>query len=169
MHIAHIVLVKAESHEDAIGAVRANLDDYESRFALWSDWAVVGNEGISNSRWSFEDFGGETWTGADKYAVSRDTERELFDKVVALFVERRQEAFDNLEREITDNGFSFSLDQDNRESYALTKFAKLADSRYCSDSYIYDLANQTANLRYFREEMANDGEEWFAVLVDFHF
>lgn len=171
MHTGHIILVKADDHEDAISSVRCLLDDTDSRWASWSDWSVVGDEGFGESRYKFTDFmeDGEEWDGASIYAVSRDDEADLFYKMLEKFYGFRQAAFDRMKDELKDQDFSVSLDQDDQLTYKLYKFAELADSHYTYDSGVYDLQNWTANLRYFREAEKNNEHGWYAVLVDFHF
>lgn len=173
MHTGHIILVKAEDHDEAIGAVRSALaPDEGSHFAsAWSDWAIVGDEGFGGSRFEFRHFleDGEEWDGASHYAISRDDEADLFYKMLNKFYGFRQAEFDRLKDELRDQDFSVSLDQDDLLTYNLHKLAELADSRYCHKSAVYDLENYTANLRYFREDEAQNGHNWYAVLVDFHF
>lgn len=173
MHTAHIILVKAEDHDDAIATVRSALTpDEGGHFAsAWSDWAMVGDEGYGGSRFEFQHFleDGEEWSGASRYAVSRDDEADLFYKMLDKFYGFRQSAFDRRQDELRDQDFSVSLDQDDQVTYSLYKLAELADSRYCYESAVYDLVNYTANLRYFRQDEADNGHGWYAVLVDFHF
>ena len=168
MHTAHLILVKAEDHEDAIATVRIALTpDDGSHFAShWSDWALVGDEGFGESRYSFR-HEYEDWDGASSYAISLDDEGDLFHRELAKFYAFREKAFDRLRSEVSDEGFAFSLDQDDRASYALRKFAELADGVYTYESAIYDLEHYSTNLKHFRDKEAENG--WYAVLVDFHF
>lgn len=175
MHTAHIVLVKADSHDDAIGTIRAHLNNDNHFASGWSDWAIVGDEGFGASRFSFRnllDSDSDSileWDGASSYAVSRDDEADLFSATLNRFYGYRQQIFDELYAEAQENGFYFSLDQDDTESWKLYRLTQLAESVYCPDSKVYDLEHYSANLRSFHEDIAQDGRDWYAVLVDFHF
>lgn len=166
MHTAHLILVKADDHQDAIDTVRGNLyTDEGSNFAPWSDWSVVGEEG----RFSFtHEY--EGWDGASGHAVSLDDEADLFYKVLGDFKTYREREFQTRRQQVEDFSISsFTLDQDDMDSYHLMKFAELVEGRYTYDSAYYDLKNYTTSLKYFEEDVAQDGKDWFGVLVDFHF
>ena len=169
MHTGHTILVKADSHEEAIETARACFNPEEGQSpAEWSDWCVVGDEGgYLGSRYSFRNEH-EDWTGASDHAVSLDDEADLFYKVLNDAVEAREREFNRLRDRVGGVG-SFSLDQDDSESWALHRFAEFAGSIYNPYSFVYDLQNYTANLRYFREAEAAGEQGWYAVLVDFHF
>jgi len=53
--------------------------------------------------------------------------------------------------------------------YYLEKIAKLLNGSWTSDALIYDLEQQTINLKYFRERLAIAPEMQYLVMVDFHF
>jgi len=168
MHTGHIILIKADSHQDAIDRVRLYLQPDEGQSpADWSDWCMVGDEGIFGSRYSFRhDY--EDWDGASDYAVSLDDEADLFHKVLAKMYGLREQAFDDFRERIFDMGIvGFRLDQNDQESWALYRFSELVESVYNPHSFVYDLQNFTADLKYFRETESEEG--WYAVLVDFHF
>lgn len=168
MHTGHLILVKAESHEDAINSVWTILNTDSEHFAAsWSDWCVVGE----GSRWDFrsefadeEDF---EWDGDSIYAVGLSEEPELFSKAVAHFYGLRESSFERIREGIEEPSLDyFSLDQNDMKSWKLYRLAQLAESVYCPDSCIYDLENYSADLKYFREDSS---ENWYGVLVDFHF
>ena len=168
MHTAHIVLVRADDHEDAISTVQNELFEPDYNWCEWSDWAVVvdGRYRLSNF------FEPNTYTGVSEYAVSYDTERVLFDKVLGHFMEVRRTEFNRiLDRlELAGKGSlgDYDLEMlDTHHAYDLLGFAQLVTGSYTYDSYVYDLNNQTANLSVFRS--IPDKSDWFAVLVDFHF
>lgn len=170
MHTGHLILIKAESHDDAISRVKGALEDFESNFGSnWSDWSTVGDDGFTKSRWNFHaDF--EDWNGASSHAVSLTDEADLFHKALDHFYAFRVAAFERLTNEIS--GYSltdFKLDQNDQISWALFKFAKLAEAQYGSDSFVYDLENYTPDLRYFRQSTESGETDWYGVLVDFHF
>lgn len=170
MHTGHLVLIKAESHEDAIDKVRIALNPEEGTSpADWSDWCIVGDEGFGESRYSF-DHEYEGWSGASKYAVSLADEANLFHTALNKMYELREKAFERFRDQIFELGVSiFKLDQNDQESWALYRFAELSDSIYNPESFIYDLENYTADLKYFRQSESEGETDWFAVLVDYHF
>jgi hypothetical protein len=49
------------------------------------------------------------------------------------------------------------------------KLAKLLNDEWVPESYIYDLENWDAGLRYFRERVAEAPEAQWLTVVDFHF
>lgn len=166
MHIGHIILIKAESHDDAIERVRLHLHDEVTFASGWSDWSVIGNDGWGGSSFSFRnDY--EDWAGVSEHAVSQDDEGDLFAKVVNAALEARESEFERLRDRLSERGFSYSLDQDDMEAWELHRFAQLAESIYNPYSMFYDLANFTANPKDFRASESDEG--WYAVLVDFHY
>ena len=171
MHTGHLILVQAESHDDAIATVRAALhySDGENFAGSWSDWSVVGDDGLVPSRWNFHtEF--EDWDGASSYAVSLADEADLFHKALNHFYAFRENEFARLANQIAENTLSlYTLDQNDMESYALVKFAYLAESHYFSHSFVYDLQNYSADLKHFRESEKIGETDWYGVLVDFHF
>lgn len=181
MHTGQIILVKAEDHEDAISKVNLAINaDGEQWFASnWSDWAVVANEGMLGSRWTIKDFfdhedeeGNEIAT-ENEWVVSYETERKIFDEVVQGRLDARSNNFDNIIRQLKDDGvdsvYDFQLDQDNLTSWNLRRLANLANSIFNSDSMIFDLENFDANLKWFKKEIEDGVTNWYAVVVDFHF
>jgi hypothetical protein len=176
MHTGHIVLVKAESHEDAIGIVwtTVNTSDENWFASNWSDWAVVADEGISGSRYQMADFFEEdTYTGTHPHALSLETESELFYQLVSKKLEEREATFDavvnKLKEEGVDSLYDFRLDQDDDVSWYLRRLSNLVGSVYTHDSKIFDLENHDANLSYFKKDVEAGNTNWYAVVVDFHF
>lgn len=177
MHTGHIILVKAENHEDAISTVwtAVNTSDETWFAANWSDWAVVAHEGISESRWNMKDFldKEDLYTGVNDHALSYETERDLFEKVVQHQLDQRANAFEGVIRSLKDAGvesvYDFNLDQDDQVSWQLRRLGTLASSIYNPDSKIFDLENYDANLKYFRADTEAGNTNWYAVVVDFHF
>lgn len=172
MHIAHIMLIKADSHQDAIDRVRLYLQPDEGQsFADWSDWCIVGEEGALSSRFSFRaDY--PDWDGASDYAVSSDDEPDLFNKVLRDAYRRRSDAFLHFRQKLQESGktsiLDFGLDEDfSTDAYTLWKFASLVSNDYYIDSYFYDLEHFTASPKSYNAAAEDSG--WYAVLVDFHF
>lgn len=170
MHVGHLILVKAESHEEAIGKVADSLitESGENSIADWSDWHAVADRGFSDSRWNFADEVEGEWDGASRYAVSLEDEADLFYAMVNKFYGYREAAHARAEQKVQEYGLSYKLDQDDQNSWSLYRYAQLTEGIYCPDSFVYDLENYTPNLKWFRENSAENAD-WYAVLVDFHF
>lgn len=175
MHTGHIILVKAEDHQDAVEKVWTAVNADESWFASnWSDWAVVGTEGYGESRWEMAEFFEKgTYTGKHKYALSCETEPELFYAVIEERLASRKKQFDRIVEQLMESGktwiHDFELDEDTMDSWHLRHFASLATSVYTSESMIFDLENYDANLKWFRKDVEEGNTDWFAVVVDFHY
>lgn len=170
MHTAHIMLVKAEDHDDAISRVQIELTPEEGQhFASWSDWSLVGDEGFGNSRYAFE-------KEENKYSLSLAEEPEMFMETLDKFIGYRVRETEllksriegvelsSLKAEVDDIDFSESA-----KAYDVLKFVELVCGHYTYDSAFYDLQNHTTHLKYFRDSVANGETDWFIVLVDFHF
>lgn len=170
MHTGHIILVKADDYEDAISSVYCRINDDESWFASnWSDWASVEKD----SRWEMADFFPKGYTGSNKYVVSYETEKELFEELVESCLDARRAEFVRLADELDLAGKSvltdFDIDEDTMLTWKLRQFANLANSVYCPESKIFDLENYDANLNWFRQDVAEGNNNWFAVVADFHY
>lgn len=174
MHTAHIILVKAEDHNEAIGKVRSSIDNTEASFADWSDWSVIGNEGIGDSRYSFADFV-DGWQGADTHVVGLEEETDLFYQILRTFENYRNAEFNSLKEELKDfdlTSLQVEMDGYFPDVYNLLKLAKLANGEYTYASKIFDLEHWCITTKYFNQEVAENAFEvnnWYAVLVDFHF
>ncbi len=171
MHTAHIILVKADDHEEAVGKVRSNIDNTEASFADWSDWSVIGDEGIGDSRYSFADFI-EGWEG-NTHAVGLKDETDLFYQVLNTFKTYRDAEFNSLKESLKDfdltSFLEIEMDGYYPDVYNLLKLARLANGEYSYESKIFDLEHWCITTKYFDEEVTKGENDWFAVLVDFHF
>lgn len=180
MHTAHLILVQAESHEDAAAKVWGYLNSDGEHFASdWSDWAIVGDEGFGKSRWTLHDFLETPLTLTNDYVVSYKSEREQFNALLSFFENLRQSKFDELKRSIEEISVdSLELPRTHVWSEAiqnvwkLARLADLASGIYTPDSAYYDLENQQVTLggdAYCFDASINAGEtDWFGVVVDFH-
>jgi hypothetical protein len=168
MHTGHLILVKAESHQDAIDRVWTNLNTDTAHFAAdWSDWAVVGDEGIGESRFSLEEFEQEL---SNKYVVSYETETEAFRTILEKFIELRQKDFDRFKEAVQDLDLaSLKMGEDSDKAWKLSRFADLIWGNYTPDSAYYDLENYTPDLNHFEQSILSGETDWFGVIVDFHY
>lgn len=175
MHTGHLILVKAESHQDAIDGIWTNLNSDGEHFAAsWSDWAMVGDEGFGKSRFSLEEFGVPL---QNNYVVSYADERESFETILQKFVDIRTGTFNRFKDELTGNDFSIDQLELNAGSgsattqfaWTLSRLADLAWGAYTPDSAFYDLENHDTELTLFQKDIESGATDWFAVIVDFHF
>jgi hypothetical protein len=168
MHTGHLILIQAESHQDAIDKVWTALNTDTENFASeWSDWSLVGDEGIGESRYSFEEFIQEL---SNKYVVSYETEAVAFQNIFEKFIELRQAGFDRFKEVVQDlNLTSMKMGEDSHKAWQLSRFADLIWGNYTPDSMYYDLENYTPDLKHFEQSILNGETNWYGVIVDFHF
>ena len=175
MHVSQIMLVEAESYEQAESAVKSYLSGEES--PNWSDWHGGFNEKLAG-RWSgivFE----ENPTNADTLRYSDNP--ELAESVLYQFLEQRTI---ELKRTMETLGEGFDLstavsnyDPEDTEKYwerrgvgfELHRISKILSDIWSPDTGVYDVTAESVSIRYFRERLAESKDKQFLVLVDFHF
>jgi hypothetical protein len=164
MHCVQLLLVEADTHQEAISNVESQLEH-----ADWSDWSEVGG------RWTgmFEE---DEPTNALNYA----NDPEAFMKWINTFLGYRKahmkeglEAFEKEGKSLNElidsydpevNDFSLGM-----KGYYLRRIGGLLADYWLSDSAIWDLEAGTGNTTYLIERIAKDPKKQFAVIVDFHF
>jgi hypothetical protein len=168
MHTGHLILIQAESHQDAIDKVWTALNTDTAHFASeWSDWALVGEEGIGGSRYSLGEFNQEL---SNKYVVSYETEAVDFQNILEKFIELRQAGFDRFKDVVQDLDLaSMKMGEDSDKAWKLSRFADLIWGNYTPDSMYYDLENYTPDLNHFEQSILSGETNWFGVIVDFHY
>ena len=171
MHTGHIILIKADDHEDAISRVWSAINADENWFAnAWADWAA-----ITDGRFDLSHFFGGEYNGVHNHAVSYETEKDLFLQLIESRKAERRAEFDRLLAEIKEDGRlnldNYELDEDSMASWKLYRFSSFVNSSYNPYSKIYDLENYDTNLKNFTLEIESEtGEKnWYGVLVDFHY
>ena len=167
MHVAHLLLVEAESHEQARSDVESSLIYSEHQYPSWSDWKDIGG------RWS-NYFG----TGKDVFRYTENSKLaeekiqeclqsrknemlRLYDEVKNLDLAPKVENYDPEVRS--------PFDEDSMKVYRLKKLLDIIGDSWNPDSYVYDLEQHTTQLQYFRERLAIAPEMQYLVVVDFHF
>lgn len=167
MHTAHIILVEAESHGEARDKVTSEITHCEYPYPSWSDWHEIGG------RWS-DAF------GKDKYILRYTENQKLAEERIQEWLASRKaelnrmldevKTFDLLEAAASyDPETERAYGENGMKLYYLEKIAKLLNGSWTSDALIYDLEQQTINLKYFRERLAIAPEMQYLVMVDFHF
>lgn len=168
MHVGQILLVEAESHDEALDKVRSAVQYAETPTPDWSDWNEVGG------RWS--DF-----FGKGKNALRYTENTALAEEKLAEWIEARTAEIKRYHAELTEfnlAGVIATYDpeaepkwagQDSMNLWRLIKVAKLLSDDWTPDSAVFDLENYTANLKSFRERLAVAPEMQYLVMVDFHY
>jgi hypothetical protein len=175
MHVSQIMLVEADSYEQAKEKVASYLLEEES--AEWSDWHG-GFDGNLAGRWSGIVFD-ENPTNADILRYSDNP--ELAESVLYQFLEQRTV---ELKRTMETLGEGFDLstaisnyDPENTENYwerrgigfELYRISKILSDIWSPDTGVYDVTAESVSISYFRERLAESKDKQFLVLVDFHF
>lgn len=163
MHTVQLLLIEADTHQEAVRKVGQRIIDWEGH---WSDWNEVGG------RWS-----GIFGDNRPPVICYKD-DPEFFEKQLQDFVEARKTNLrENLERfESEKKSLSDYVDTYNPEVFgfdmgihALKSFIRVMAGDWTYDSLFYDLEEYSETLRPFRERVAKTPEKQFAVAVDFHF
>jgi hypothetical protein len=163
MHIVQLLLVEADTHQEAIGIVESKLEE-----ADWSDWSVVGG------RWEGM-FGDDEPTNALNYA----NDPEVFMKWINTFSEYRHThmkeslaAFDKEGKTLGEVIDSYDPRINNFDlgmvGFYIRRIGTLIADYWTSDSAIWDLEAGTGGLAYLMERIEKDPKKQFAVIVDFH-
>ena len=165
MHTAHILLVEAESHEEAIDKVRSQVTHSETPYPSWSDWHEIGG------RW-------ENLFGSGKNCLRYTENEKLAEEKIKEWVDGRINEMKRCLEEVKDFDLAEKLDAYDPEApldykemktYYLYKLAKNLQDSWTPESGVYDLEHGTPNLKAFRERLAIAPEMQYLVVVDFHF
>lgn len=176
MHVAHILLVQADTVEEAFEKVESELSptDYGVR-PEWSDWHNANNAYHLDfaGRWSGEFFStkeGEKSPNYLCYAEDKSLAENVISDRLALreaeIADIRTQMVSDLSTVVADPYASSSF---NMPIWYAEKFLKLAENEWCSDSYIYDLENSTGSLHWFMQRVMVAPEKQWLIPVDFHF
>jgi hypothetical protein len=167
MHVAQIILVKAEDAEEARDLVEGHLSEGPS----WSDWNHSGGPGSFAGRWEGEFFGEDNELDVLCYADNPELAEQVIAKKIAL---RMSEIADIRESISGISLASIDYDPEKRthnlmDIWRHEQLAKLLIDEWCPESHIYDLEEQNAHLGGFRKRVDADPQHEFLVVVDFHF
>jgi len=176
MHVCQIMLVEADTAEDAFSSVETKLSENSPN---WSDWHNAGSERMNFAgRWSGQVFGTLDEAGHVKNPDKNPNHLQysfdpaLAEEVITRYVEERMRSINEYKVKAVDlasykyepysNGFNMDL-------WGTKKLAQLLDDEWVPDSGIYDLEEWTGNLRYFTGRVAMNPTKQFLIPVDFHF
>jgi hypothetical protein len=181
MHVLQWIAIEADEDEtkhDALISVQSQLEDMLNPEYMnsWFDWFVAGG-----GRWNVGD--GDDFEEAYKenktnLVIHAGTELDKFKERIATSLEARKAEFDRYASEAkpelltkviagySPNEVDYSHFQD---LYSIKKVIDMAYGEWDSNSYFYDLTNDTTNPKYVLETIDKNPELWYLVPVDFHF
>jgi hypothetical protein len=157
MHIGHILLVEADSLDEAKADVNHRLD---GGYFGWSDWSEIGGRYI--------DF----YVDGDSLRYSDDPEKA--EQAIAKAEGFREEQLERYIDKCVENGITITgldVPKNTRQSfdvYPLYKAAQIASGMNCEETYVYDLSYGSQELDDFRKRVADNPEKQFLIVVDFH-
>jgi hypothetical protein len=178
MHVCHILLVQADTREDAFQEVYSELNSGGSMLPEWSDWHNANDP-------SSENFAGR-WTGS-YFKTSPDQpvdevpnslcyadDKALAEIIISDQLEIRDREVAGLVAgmitDLTDikvNNYDSS--KWDMRIWQTQKFLRMVENEWTPDSYIYDLHASTASLSAFMVRVGIAPEKQWLVPVDFHF
>lgn len=174
MHTGHIVLVEADSAEEAKSIVEGNLMPEEgSSWADWSDWCELGG------RWA-DEFEGEE----DHAVLCYDENPLLAEAKISKFLEFRMNFIAESIAEIEEKGFDIvtALKMYNPEGngtpaifpdwlslWKVRSALEVVDGVWTPKSFVYDMSYGSTSLEEFRKRCDSAPEKQFLVMVDFHY
>ena len=172
MHTGHIVLVEADSAEDALSIVEGNLmpEDGGRSWADWSDWCELGG------RWEGEF--GEGEPPVLQYSddpIFADTKIEKFIKYRMNFLQETISALGNFDfigklNSYSAEGTPVSENQDDwMAPWKLRTALEISQDYWVPYSGVYDMTYGNAGLAEFRKRCESDPDRQFLVMVDFHY
>lgn len=163
MHTVQLLLVEADTHQEAVEIVDSKINDWEGH---WSDWHAIGG------RWS--GIFGENHPDVINYK----NDPELFEKHIKDFVEARKnrlkenlERFEEGKKSLSDyvSDYNPEIFDFDMNLYALKSLTRIMAGDWTYDSCFFDLESYSETLHPFRERVATRPEKQYVVAVDFHF
>lgn len=174
MHVCQIMLIEADSSEEAIDYAKSTITYAEESYPAWSDWHGGLGEGLAG-RWSGLFQGWEDTRDVLQYTENPTLAEDIikdwlkgrtdeisrcWEQVKATDIEKMITAYNS---EVSDYG------EIGMNAWTLTRLGKLLSNYWSSDTGVYDLTAHTASLQYFRERLALQPDKQYLVPIDFHF
>lgn len=168
MHTVQLLLIEADTHQEAVEAVAGHLEDRNGS-DFWSDW------------W---DTSGGRWQGAfgDNMpnVICYKDDPEFFEEQVKKFLEGRSEHLKEMleHNEISSINLETLIDTHDPYMEDFGKNIKLWSAKsalrvllgeWTCDTGVFDLSHNSAFLADFVVRAKETPEKQFGVLVDFHF
>lgn len=176
MHTCQIMLVEADTVEEAFDDVESKLSEGEPR---WSDWHNASGSRSLNfaGRWTGSVFGTPNSKGvydadeAPNY-LQYSSDPALAERAITEYLDHRLNDIRSYQARAVDLA-SFAYDpyatKFDMDLWATKKLAQLLDDEWTCDTGIYDLNDWTGNLRSFVERVKTAPEKQWLIPVDFHF
>jgi len=170
MHTCQIMLVEADSGDDAIAEVQTQITYSETPYPSWSDWHEVGG------RWEGLFAGWEETRNALAYSENPTLAEDIIQEFVAvrkIELERALEQMAQPDFDIREMAMKYDPNKYDygfsMNAWTLTKVGKLLSNSWCSDTGVFDLKEGSCTLEYFRERLKTDPTRQYLVPIDFHF
>ena len=180
MHVLQWIATEAKDKDEAYRRVEDSLQnmlgDFESPTMTWFDWFVVGG-----GRWNMteDDDNVQAYVeGKTNMVVSAKEQPDEFDERVLQSMESRKAEFDGYAKGIDTSAIDKIIKDYNPREYDFVAFQSLypikkiidmAYGQWDSNSYFYDMVNDTTTPKYLFEAIDKEPENWYLVPVDFHF
>jgi hypothetical protein len=169
MHTCQIMLVEADTVEEAFDKVEASLEDAPD----WSDWHNANNSHTLNfaGRWEGEVFKTTPDEEVANY-LQYSADPALAERVITEYLGYRMADIRNYRSKAIDlssasyDPYSTDLGMD---TWYTKRLAQLLGDDWTSDSGLYDLTYYTANLADFIKRVKATPEKQWLIPVDFHF
>lgn len=172
MHTIHQIATQADSKEEAHARVKdyleTQLGNDHSYTPTWFDWFVTGGGRWSTSDDPYDD------NYTDDVVHSSDTK---FAESIAKALEWRNEEMQRYLKEAKEINLSELLSQVGQvddfkvghQLYSVKKIYDMTMGMWDSNSYFFDMINDTTTDKYMQESLDKGDKTWYAVPVDFHF
>lgn len=171
-HVAHILLVEAETAEEARDKVWSRLMG-ETNEPEWSDWHNVsaGDKSFAG-RWEGHFFGKENEQDVLCYADNPTLAEEVIiqqlgyraDRIAEYRAKLVEEGYDIMSATYDPYGDGFDM-----KPWYVKKIAQILNDDWTPDTYVFDLENYNASLGDFAKRVIDSPEKQFMIVVDFHF
>lgn len=180
MHTCHILLVEADSVDEAFEQVFSQLNNDDYNHPEWSDWhnATSPSTLDFSGRWAGEIFftpneNGEADPDEDKpnylcYADDPTLAEQVLDKYLNLRLNELQE-LKSKAVDLSIYPYNPYTNDYNNGLYGSKKLAKILDDEWTPESYVYDLTAESASLYNFVERVKENPKNQWLIPVDFHF
>ena len=177
MHTCQIMLVEADSAEQALSYVRGTITHAETPYPSWSDWHGGLGEGLAG-RWSGLFLGWEESRDVLCYTENKVLADDIIKEFVSYRITETKNLWDEMkkgngfdvDKSISEyNPYEQKFDDSGMNMWRLQRVAKILNNDWCSDTGVYDLQEHTANLQYFKGRLDKSPEKQYLVPVDFHF
>ena len=159
--VIQLMLVEAETAEDAANTVSGLLNGDGASVPSWSDYHDLVDEfgdGVSAIAYS-EVMGKQKFK---EFLGYREAElRSLFERVKNFDLAGAVDRYDAFR--------SGGYTDDDFRTYEVRKIASILEDSWTMDTGVYDLETWTANLKGFRERCELAPEMQFLVAVSFHY